>query len=393
MADGALPTNLLYPSVRLFVRGELTGGKPHLPLQEHAYRIANKPNTFFYVLPHYRVEYEVAVFIRNYDSQPVWLLQRCNPTHGACLEPTLCPPNAEVELPLRVGDPGDGFDILNNETQEVLMRLRFDGKPIPAGFVPYRRTGTGWTRTLGDEERRDDLQGLLCRLLHLNAIPPRMLSTPPTQANTAYLAPLRDMDDILVRIDALFACLQDVSEEKQQLYFFTAIKHYRDLATISDRSTKQDAMDYNRAVKASIDAKSLDPVSMQGIREQIDKCHKDYKNLHDSSSWNTNRTFALDLCTDMRKVLIPITRRLKSYADETTASASGTLETIVYTIKGDLRSNKFDWDKSMLEAQGKYTAFLSDVKAGKAQPIRKVDDVIASSIRWWYSPENKSYRL
>jgi hypothetical protein len=152
-------------------------------------------------------------------------------------------------------------------------------------------------------------------------------------------------------------------------------------------------MDYNRAVKASIDAKSLDPVSMQGIREQIDKCHKDYKNLHDSSSWNTNRTFALDLCTDMIKVLIPITRRLKSYADETTASASGTLETIVYTIKGDLRSNKFDWDKSMLEAQGKYTAFLSDVKAGKAQPIRKVDDVIASSIRWWYSPENKSYRL
>jgi hypothetical protein len=200
------------------------------------------------------------------------------------------------------------------------------------------------------------------------------------------------MDDILVRIDALFACLQDVSEEKQQLYFFTAIKYYRDLATISDRSTKQDAMDYNRAVKASIDAKSLDPVSMQGIKEQIDECHKYYKDFH-NASWDQNGTYAQNLCEEMIKVLIPITRRLKSYADETTASASGTLETIVYMIKGDLRSNKFDWDKSMLEAQGKYTAFLSDVKAGKAQPIRKVDDVIASSIRWWYSPENKSYRL
>ena len=165
VSDGALPTNLLYPSIRLFVRGDVSGGgvsvKAHLPLQEHAYRIANEPNTFFYVLPHQHIQYEVAVFIRNYDSQPVWLLQRCNPTHGACLEPTLCPPNAEVEMPLRVRDPGDGFDILNSETQEVLMRLRFDGKPIPAGFVPYRRTGTGWTRTHGDSV---DLQGLLCRL-------------------------------------------------------------------------------------------------------------------------------------------------------------------------------------------------------------------------------------
>ena len=168
MADGALPTNLLYPSIRLFVPGEMTGAKPHLPLQEHAYRIANEPNTFFYVLPHHHLQYEVAVFIRNCDSQPVWLLQRCNPTHGAFLEPTLCPPNAEVELPLRVRDPGDGFDILNSETPEVLMRLRFDGKPIPAGFVPYRRTGIGWTRTHGDGKRPVDLQGLLCRLIRLN---------------------------------------------------------------------------------------------------------------------------------------------------------------------------------------------------------------------------------
>ena len=145
--DPNLPTNLLYPSIRLFIPGDMTGAKPHLPLQEHAYRIPNAPNTFFYVLPHDHLQYEVAVFIRNCDSQPVSLLQRCNPTHGLCLDPTVVPPNAEVELPLRVRDPGDGFDILNNDTKEVLMRLRFDGKPIPPDFLPYRREGTGWTWT------------------------------------------------------------------------------------------------------------------------------------------------------------------------------------------------------------------------------------------------------
>jgi hypothetical protein len=88
MTDGALPTNLLYPSIRLFIHGDVSG-KSHLPLQEHAYRIANEPNTFFYVLPHHHLQYEVAVFVRNCDSQPVSLLQRCNPTHGACLDPTI----------------------------------------------------------------------------------------------------------------------------------------------------------------------------------------------------------------------------------------------------------------------------------------------------------------
>jgi hypothetical protein len=145
--DPNLQTNLLYPSVRLFIPGDMTGAKPHLPLQEHAYRIPNAPNTFFYVLPHDHLQYEVAVLIRNCDSKPVSLLQRCNPTHGLCLDPTVVPPNAEVELPLRVRDPGDGFDILNNDTKEVLMRLRFDGKPIPPDFLPYRREGAGWTWT------------------------------------------------------------------------------------------------------------------------------------------------------------------------------------------------------------------------------------------------------
>ena len=201
------------------------------------------------------------------------------------------------------------------------------------------------------------------------------------------------MPSILAHIDALFACLGDVSAEKQRSYVKEATQHCRDpaaIAAIADRSAKQDAIDYNAAVQASIDANSLDPASMQPLAEQIRQCHKDYKTLHDSYSWNTNRTFALDLCTDMIKVLIPITRRLKSYADETTASASGTLETIIYWIQGSLRSNNFAWDKTMMEAQGRYPAFLADVKSGKKQPIRTVDAVISESIQSWYSPHNKN---
>jgi hypothetical protein len=144
--DPNLSTNLLYPSIRLFVLNDTTGAKPHLPLQEHAYRIPNGPNTFFYVLPH-QIQYDIAVFVRNFDSKPVSLLQRCNPTHGKCLDPKMCPANAEIELPLRVRYPRDGIDILNSDTNEVLMHLRFDGKPIPPDFLPYRREGGGWTWT------------------------------------------------------------------------------------------------------------------------------------------------------------------------------------------------------------------------------------------------------
>jgi hypothetical protein len=176
VSDSDLPTNLLYPSIRLLVRGEVSGGgggdKVHLPLQEHAYRIANEPNTFFYVLPHDVGDYEVAVFVRNFGSRDVALVQRCVSMEEGGDMRCVCPANAEVcfELPRRLSDCDDGVDILNGATEEVLMRLRFDGKPIPADFVPFRRTGMGWTRTRRDEERHDDLQGLLCRLLRLNAI-------------------------------------------------------------------------------------------------------------------------------------------------------------------------------------------------------------------------------
>ena len=61
--DPDLPTNLMYPSIRLLIHGETSAGKAHLPPQEHAYRIANEPNTFFYVLPHKVEDYEVVVFV------------------------------------------------------------------------------------------------------------------------------------------------------------------------------------------------------------------------------------------------------------------------------------------------------------------------------------------
>jgi hypothetical protein len=216
------------------------------------------------------------------------------------------------------------------------------------------------------------------------------MSAPPP--SRTYLEPVRDIPTILAHIDALFDCLKHISPEKQQQYLTTKTQHCRTpeaIKSIKDRSARQDALDYNAVVQASIEANSLAPAAMEPLTAEIQACHKDYKNLHDSYSWNTNRTFALDLCADMVKVLIPITRRLKSYTDETTASASGTLETIIYWIKGSLRSNKFAWDKTMLEAQGRYEAFLADVKSGKEKPIRTVDAVISESIQSWYSPENK----
>jgi hypothetical protein len=174
VSDVDLPTNLLYPSIRLLMRCEVSGGggKTHLPLQEHTYRIANEPITFFYVLPHEVEDYEVAVFVRNFGSRAVSLVQRCVSMKEGGDMPCVCPANAQVcfELLRRLSDCDDGVDILNGGTEEVLMRLWFDGKPIPADFVPYRRTGMGWTKTHGHEERHDDLQGLLCRLLRLNAI-------------------------------------------------------------------------------------------------------------------------------------------------------------------------------------------------------------------------------
>ena len=158
MADGALPTNLLYPSIRLFVRGDVSG-KTQLPLQEHAYRIANEPNTFFYVLPKITGA-EVAVFVRNLDKRDVALVQRCQGIEGADVR-CECPALTEVELPTRLIDCGDGVDILDSDMKEVLMRLRFDGKPIPPDFVPHQHTKTGWTPT---NANLVDLQHLLFRL-------------------------------------------------------------------------------------------------------------------------------------------------------------------------------------------------------------------------------------
>lgn len=216
------------------------------------------------------------------------------------------------------------------------------------------------------------------------------MSAPPPAPT--YLEPVRDMPSILAHIDALFACLQHISPEKQQQYVANKTQYCRSpeaIAAIADRSDRQDALDYNAAVQRSIDANSLDPASMQPLAAAIQSCHTYYKDFHDAS-WDQNRTFALNLSEKMIHVLIPITRRLESYADETTASASATLSTIIYWIQGSLRSNKFAWDKTMMEAQKKYEAFLLLVKSGKEKPIRTVDAVISESIQAWYSPENKN---
>jgi hypothetical protein len=192
------------------------------------------------------------------------------------------------------------------------------------------------------------------------------------------------MPTILDHIDALFDCLKHISPEKQQQYVKTATQHCytpEAIKAITDRSKKRDAVNYNATVQASIEANSLAPAVMQLLADEIQACHKDYKESHASYSWNTNRTFAHDLCSVMIKVLIPITRRLKSYTDETTASASGTLETIIYWIKGSLISTKFAWEQTIADIQKK-------TPATQTKPPT-VDTVIASSIQSWYSPENK----
>jgi len=211
------------------------------------------------------------------------------------------------------------------------------------------------------------------------------MSAPPP--SRTYLEPVRDIPTILAHIDALFDCLKHISPEKQQQYLTTKTQHCRTpeaIKSIKDRSKKQDALDYNATVQASIEANSLAPATMQLLADEIQACHKDYKDLHASNSWNTNRTFAHDLCSDMIKVLIPITRRLKSYADETTASASGTLETILYWIKGSLISTKFAWEQTIADIQNKTQ---KNTTPQPAPPT--VDAVIASSIQSWCSPENK----
>jgi hypothetical protein len=159
------------------------------------------------------------------------------------------------------------------------------------------------------------------------------------------------MPTILAHIDALFDCLKHISPEKQQLYLKTATQHCytpEAIKAITDRSKKKDAVNYNAAVQASIEANSLTPAAMEPLAAELQAWHKYYKDFHDAS-WDNNRTYALNFCEKMIHVLIPITRRLKSYTDETTASASGTLETIIYWIKGSLISTKFAWEQTIVD--------------------------------------------
>ena len=137
MSNASLATNELLPSVRVRVRG----GDEHLPLQEHCYRGAGPtptPATFFYVLPKLAGA-EVALRVRNLGARRLELVQRnlSLPGEDECCE---CAAWGEVELPLRLRARegqgyGDGVDVLDAQTEEVLLRLRFDGRPLPPGFV------------------------------------------------------------------------------------------------------------------------------------------------------------------------------------------------------------------------------------------------------------------
>ena len=139
----------------------------------------------------------------------------------------------------------------------------------------------------------------------------------------------------------------------------------------------------NAAVQASIEANSLAPAAMDPLAAELQACHKYYKNFHDAA-WDQNRTYALNFCEEMIHVLIPITRRLKSYAFPATASVSGTLETIIYWIQGDLRSTKFAWEQTIADIQNETTK----TPVTQAKPPT-VDTVIAASLLSWYSPQNK----
>lgn len=140
MSNASLATNELYPSVRVRVRGG-DGADVHLPLQEHCYRGAGAtptPTTFFYVLPKLAGA-EVVLSVRNLGARKLWLVQRnlSLPGEDECCE---CAAWGEVELPLRLRvregqGYGDGVDVRDARTEEVLLRLRFDGRPLPPGFV------------------------------------------------------------------------------------------------------------------------------------------------------------------------------------------------------------------------------------------------------------------
>jgi hypothetical protein len=207
-----------------------------------------------------------------------------------------------------------------------------------------------------------------------------------TPSAPTYLEPIRDMPTILAHIDALFACLQHISPEKQQQYVKTEKQHWytpEAIAAITDRKENKDAVNYNAAVEASIEANSLAPAALEPLAAELRACHKYYKDFHDES-WDNNRTYAVSLCDQMIHVLIPITRRLKSYASPPTADASGTLETIIYWIIGSLNTTNFAWEQTIADIQNK----TKKKPATQAKPPT-VDAVITSSLEEWYSPQNK----
>jgi hypothetical protein len=119
--SATLPSNLLVPRIGL----TKTNGEAHLPLEEHVLRRPGQPNLHTYTIPF--IDCDIHTFIHNLGNTSVSLKQTCLPTHGDCLEVVLAPPNNEVELPLSrsLADNCQGFDILDPQNKETLLKLRF----------------------------------------------------------------------------------------------------------------------------------------------------------------------------------------------------------------------------------------------------------------------------
>jgi len=116
-----LRANLLVASIVLGT----ANGERHLPVEEHILRRRGQPNLHTYKIPF--MECEVRTFVQNVGGVSVSLLQRCVPTHGACLKVVVAPAGGEVELPLRreLRDKCAGFDVLDGQSKQKLLELRF----------------------------------------------------------------------------------------------------------------------------------------------------------------------------------------------------------------------------------------------------------------------------
>jgi hypothetical protein len=113
-------TNKLVPIVRLFH----IDGTPGDPAE--VWGIPDETNrTYTYTFP--LTDLQIAVFVKNWNTTPVSVTQRCVPTHGDCLETVLIQSQTEAKLTLQemTNDHRKGFNKFNNKNENVLC-LRFN---------------------------------------------------------------------------------------------------------------------------------------------------------------------------------------------------------------------------------------------------------------------------